>query len=144
VKVTVVEGHHPFHQGEDPGHRLVVHRLHSFFLHFFTLHSIQENLRASTSDRTKLLIERKKTQKRRLQKLKNNGTETKQKLTAAAGKQKSTIFLLHWNILLIAILRGDAAPAFLPHRQKEACKELCFAVDRQTLKPFPARRSRFA
>jgi hypothetical protein len=66
----MVEGHHPFHQSEDPGHRVVVHRLYSFFLHFFTLHSIQENLRASTSDRTKVLIERKKTQKRRLQKLK--------------------------------------------------------------------------
>jgi hypothetical protein len=66
----MVEGHHPSHQSEDPGHRLVVDRLHSFFLHFFTLHSIQENLRARTSDRTKLLIERKKTQKQRLQKLK--------------------------------------------------------------------------
>jgi hypothetical protein len=32
-------------------------------LHFFTLHSIQENLRASTSDRTKLLIERTKNTK---------------------------------------------------------------------------------
>jgi hypothetical protein len=76
VKVTVVEGYHPFHQGEDPGHRLVVHRLHSFFLHFFTLQSIQENLRASTSDRTKLLIERKKNTKATTPKTEKNGTET--------------------------------------------------------------------
>jgi len=107
-------------------------------LHFFTLHSIQENLRASTSDRTKLLIERTKNTKATTPKLKKNGTETQQQLTAAAGKQQSATFLLHWNILLIAILLGDAPPVFLPHRQKEACKELCFAVERQTLKPFTA------
>jgi hypothetical protein len=72
----MVEGHHPSHQSEDPGHRLVVDRLHSFFLHFFTLHSIQENLRARTSDRTKLLIERKKNTKATTPKTEKIGTAT--------------------------------------------------------------------
>jgi hypothetical protein len=72
----MVEGHHPFHQSEDPGHGLVVHSLHSFFLHFFTLHSRQENLRASTSDRKTLPIEILKNTKATTPKTEKIGTAT--------------------------------------------------------------------
>jgi hypothetical protein len=80
-----------------------------------------------------LLIERKKTLKRRLQKLK----KLEQKNNKNSPKQQETA-ICDFSSPLEYFVVCDAAPYFLPHRQKEPCKELCFAVERQTLKPFTA------